>query len=238
MKLNYRDKVLLMVVFVALILVLGIVVFIKPALSKASDASKKLDAQKVTLNALNDQIKADSNLSSIIQDLYTKTMKVANNFYDYQSTYFATATVLKGLKNSNITNDGMTISAYSSSTLKPFTYVSTDLVTDNDSKVDQYNSGITSSVAASTTDSTAAAANTTSTDATAVGETTVGSYIITFNFESSLSDFKKYCESLTTNTQKSMLIESCTIDDVSASKIKGSISLNMMVMKKLSNPLK
>ena len=52
MKLNYRDKMILIVVFVLLIIVAGFMLFIKPAIDECSQASSDLESAKVQLSEL------------------------------------------------------------------------------------------------------------------------------------------------------------------------------------------
>ena len=52
MKLNYRDKMILIVVFVILVLVAGFILFVKPAIDDCSQASDDLEAAKVQLSEL------------------------------------------------------------------------------------------------------------------------------------------------------------------------------------------
>ena len=56
MKLNYRDKMILIVVFVLLIIVAGFMLFIKPAIDECSQASSDLESAKVQLSELEDQV--------------------------------------------------------------------------------------------------------------------------------------------------------------------------------------
>ena len=127
----------------------------------------------------------------------------------------------------------MTISSYGSTVLSPFAYESTATATDFDTKVDEYNN-------ASTTDSSAADANA---DANAAAEDpnaaagqTIGYYSLNIQFKSSLSGFKNFADNLTTNNEKSMVIENVSIENVNESEISGSMTLNMYVLKKLADP--
>ena len=191
MKLNYRDKMILIVVFVLLIIVAGFMLFIKPAIDECSQASSDLESAKVQLSELEDQVDKDKNLAAEIQTLYTSTSQVAANFYDYQVAYKATDKVreLFNVDDVKIKNSNMTISSYGSTVLSPFAYESTATATDFDTKVDEYNN-------ASKTDSSAADANTdANTDANAAdtNETaaqTIGYYSLNIQFKSSLSGFK------------------------------------------------
>ena len=56
MKLNYRDKMILIVVFVLLIVVAGFMLFVKPAIDDCSQASSDLESAKVQLSELDDQV--------------------------------------------------------------------------------------------------------------------------------------------------------------------------------------
>lgn len=237
MKLNYRDKMILIVVFVLLIIVAGFMLFIKPAIDECSQASSDLESAKVQLSELEDQVDKDKNLAAEIQTLYTSTSQVAANFYDYQVAYKATDKVreLFNVDDVKIKNSNMTISSYGSTVLSPFAYESTATATDFDTKVDEYNN-------ASKTDSSAADANTdANTDANAAGtnETaaqTIGYYSLNIQFKSSLSGFKNFADNLTTNNEKSMVIENVNIENVNESEISGSMTLNMYVLKKLADP--
>ena len=235
MKLNYRDKMILIVVFVLLIIVAGFMLFIKPAIDECSQASSDLESAKVQLSELEDQVDKDKNLAAEIQTLYTSTSQVAANFYDYQVAYKATDKVreLFNVDDVKIKNSNMTISSYGSTVLSPFAYESTATATDFDTKVDEYNS-------ASTTDSSAADANA---DANAAAEDpnaaagqTIGYYSLNIQFKSSLSGFKNFADNLTTNNEKSMVIENVSIENVNESEISGSMTLNMYVLKKLADP--
>ena len=237
MKLNYRDKMILIVVFVLLIIVAGFMLFIKPAIDDCSQASSDLESAKVQLSELEDQVDKDKNLAAEIQTLYTSTSQVAANFYDYQVAYKATDKVreLFNVDDVKIKNSNMTISSYGSTVLSPFAYESTATATDFDTKVDEYNN-------ASKTDSSAADANTdANTDANAAdtNETaaqTIGYYSLNIQFKSSLSGFKNFADNLTTNNEKSMVIENVNIENVNESEISGSMTLNMYVLKKLADP--
>ena len=233
MKLNYRDKMILIVVFVLLIIVAGFMLFIKPAIDECSQASGDLESAKVQLSELEDQVDKDKNLAAEIQTLYTSTSQVAANFYDYQVAYKATDKVreLFNVDDVKIKNSNMTISSYGSTVLSPFAYESTATATDFDTKVDEYNN-------ASTTDSSAADANTdaNAADTNETAAQTIGYYSLNIQFKSSLSGFKNFADNLTTNNEKSMVIENVNIENVNESEISGSMTLNMYVLKKLADP--
>ena len=233
MKLNYRDKMILIVVFVLLIIVAGFMLFIKPAIDECSQASSDLESAKVQLSELEDQVDKDKNLAAEIQTLYTSTSQVAANFYDYQVAYKATDKVreLFNVDDVKIKNSNMTISSYGSTVHSPFAYESTATATDFDTKVDEYNN-------ASTTDSSAADANTdaNAADTNETAAQTIGYYSLNIQFKSSLSGFKNFADNLTTNNEKSMVIENVNIENVNESEISGSMTLNMYVLKKLADP--
>lgn len=233
MKLNYRDKMILIVVFVLLVIVAGFMLFVKPAIDECSQASSDLESAKVQLSELEDQVDKDKNLAAEIQTLYTSTSQVAANFYDYQVAYKATDKVreLFNVDDVKIKNSNMTISSYGSTVLSPFAYESTATATDFDTKVDEYNN-------ASTADSSAADANadTNAADPNAAAAQTIGYYSLNIQFKSSLSGFKNFADNLTTNNEKSMVIENVSIENVNESEISGSMTLNMYVLKKLADP--
>lgn len=233
MKLNYRDKMILIVVFVLLVIAAGFMLFVKPAIDECSQASSDLESAKVQLSELEDQVDKDKNLAAEIQTLYTSTSQVAANFYDYQVAYKATDKVreLFNVDDVKIKNSNMTISSYGSTVLSPFAYESTATATDFDTKVDEYNN-------ASKTDSSAADANTdeNAADTNETAAQTIGYYSLNIQFKSSLSGFKNFADNLTTNNEKSMVIQNVNIENVNESEISGSMTLNMYVLKKLADP--
>lgn len=233
MKLNYRDKMILIVVFVLLVIAAGFMLFVKPAIDECSQASSDLESAKVQLSELEDQVDKDKNLAAEIQTLYTSTSQVAANFYDYQAAYKATDKVreLFNVDDVKIKNSNMTISSYGSTVLSPFAYESTATATDFDTKVDEYNN-------ASTTDTSAADANAdaNAADTNETAAQTIGFYSLNIQFKSSLSGFKNFADNLTTNNEKSMVIENVSIENVNESEISGSMTLNMYVLKKLADP--
>lgn len=233
MKLNYRDKMILIVVFVLLIIVAGFMLFIKPAIDECSQASSDLESAKVQLSELEDQVDKDKNLAAEIQTLYTSTSQVAANFYDYQVAYKATDKVreLFNVDDVKIKNSNMTISSYGSTVLSPFAYESTATATDFDTKVNEYNN-------ASTADSSAADANAdaNAADTNETAAQTIGYYSLNIQFKSSLSGFKNFADNLTTNNEKSMVIQNVNIENVNESEISGTMTLNMYVLKKLADP--
>ena len=233
MKLNYRDKMILIVVFVLLIIVAGFMLFIKPAIDECSQASSDLESAKVQLSELEDQVDKDKNLAAEIQTLYTSTSQVAANFYDYQVAYKATDKVreLFNVDDVKIKNSNMTISSYGSTVLSPFAYESTATATDFDTKVDEYNNGSTADSSAADANADANAADTNETAAQ-----TIGYYSLNIQFKSSLSGFKNFADNLTTNNEKSMVIENVSIENVNESEISGSMTLNVYVLKKLADP--
>lgn len=235
MKLNYRDKMILIVVFVLLIIVAGFMLFIKPAIDECSQASSDLESAKVQLSELEDQVDKDKNLAAEIQTLYTSTSQVAANFYDYQVAYKATDKVreLFNVDDVKIKNSNMTISSYGSTVLSPFAYESTATATDFDTKVDEYNNASTADSSASDAN---ADANAAAEDPNAAAGQTIGYYSLNIQFKSSLSGFKNFADNLTTNNEKSMVIENVSIENVNESEISGSMTLNMYVLKKLADP--
>lgn len=235
MKLNYRDKMILIVVFVLLIIVAGFMLFIKPAIDECSQASSDLESAKVQLSELEDQVDKDKNLAAEIQTLYTSTSQVAANFYDYQVAYKATDKVreLFNVDDVKIKNSNMTISSYGSTVLSPFAYESTATATDFDTKVDEYNNASTTDLSAADAN---ADANAAAEDPNAAAGQTIGYYSLNIQFKSSLSGFKNFADNLTTNNEKSMVIENVNIENVNESEISGSMTLNMYVLKKLADP--
>lgn len=233
MKLNYRDKILLTVVIVILVWVAGIMLFIKPAISDVSDASAKLDTQKATLSDLQAQIDADKDLDTRIDTAYSEVTQLSNNFYSYQQTQEATQVVDDLLKTDNIVNEDMTISSYSTMVLKAYAFDVQSATTEMDTKVDDYVNGTTENTDEAADGTTSAAVN-----ANAGNGQSIGAYTISFSFTGTLDDVKNFCTKLKSNPEKTLVIDECSFKfkEDSTTEVEGSMSLSMIVLKKLPTP--
>lgn len=250
MKLNYRDKVILIVLAVLLVLVGGFMLFVKPAMDDCNTASDNLESKKVELADLKEQNKKDTNLKNEIKELKTKTNEVAANFYDYQIGYDANKTVfdLFSAEGVDIVPSSMKITSYSSTVLTPYLYIDKLNPTEMDVKVDEYNEMNQKSADDKTAAKTdAAATNAAAADGTTNPLAAIGCYEVDVTFTSTMDGFKKFSQNITTTREKSMVIKSVTIDDVNGiseedagddtekvGKIEGNMKLQMIVLKKIA----
>ena len=253
MKLNYRDKVILIVLAVLLILVGGFMLFVKPAIDDCNTASDTLESKKVELADLKEKNKKDANLKTEIKEIKAKTTEITDNFYGYQVNYKVqdTLSTLFSADGVDIEPESITLTPYGSTILSPYLYVSDMIYTDIDRSVEQYDklaAGDSSELnSEETTDSTA------DTNATASIQA-IGCYEISCDFNSTYDGFKTFSQNLTTNREKSMVIKNVNIDDVNGTDdegpvdeeeevkkdedevptIHGSMTLQMIVLKKIS----
>ena len=257
MKLNYRDKVILIILAVLLVLVGGIMLFVKPAIDDCNTASDQLEAKKVELADLKAKNKKDANLKSEIADLKTKTNEVAENFYDFQVSYKAVKTVADMFNDDSVQlkPSSLGISTYGSTVLTPYLYTTRTVYTDIDMSVEEYDALAKSKDAKVDTEKAANDAVTsgdTVANATA-GMQVIGCYELAVDFKSSLDGFKTFAQNITTRREKSMVIKNVTIDDVTGIKeegtsgddeekikeneglVHGSMTLQMIVLKKIAD---
>lgn len=221
MKLNYRDKVLLISVLVILVWVAGVMLFIKPAFDDLNDANATYDSKVMELEDKKDQIKADEDLPERVTKAYDEVTTLAGNFYKKLTTDEVSETIDNLLDADNITNDSLSISSYSSVVLSTIVPQSTEV-----------NTEIDNIVSGNASDGDAAAAATT--EDTSV---TVPSYTVSFGFTCKFSDLKSFLDKLTTNNEKSLVVANCTITDVNESEIQGTMSMVLMMMPEIQNPL-
>ena len=244
MKLNYRDKVVLTVVIVVLVWVLGILFFIKPAISDLNTANKNLKSKKVELQTLQDKIEEDKDLPKRISDAYAKVTADSKSFYNYQEAQEATQQVDDLLDKAGLENTDMDISDYQSKLLTPYTYAPTQIKTALDEKHDSY-------TGSSTTDSSSSQASTTNSNdknqqtlvtnkkENGTGDLTIGYYEITFDFKGSVANVKNFCDKLVEKgKERSMIVSELEIKDVRENEVEASMTLQMMVINKLSDPSK
>ncbi|MBR1423148.1 MAG: hypothetical protein IJ571_06895 [Ruminococcus sp.] len=256
MKLNYRDKVVLIVLAVLLILVGGFVLFVKPAIDDCNTASDTLETKKVELADLKEKNKKDANLKTEIKEIKAKTTEITDNFYGYQVNYKVqdTLSTLFSADGVDIEPESITLTPYGSTILSPYLYVSDMIYTDIDRSVEQYDRLAAGDSTAMNDDTTTDASSSTD-SSNAVSIQAIGCYEISCDFNSTYDGFKTFAQNLTTNREKSMVIKDVTIDDVNgksddddedeeeakkdkeeeAPTIHGSMTMQMIVLKKISN---
>lgn len=239
MKLNYRDKVILIGAIVALVWVAGIFLFIKPAVEDVNKAQDTLKNKTAELKDLNDKIEKQKDLPEKIDKAYKELNEVTDKFYSYEDAQSVIEEIDKKLDDADLKNKNATISEYTAMTFSPYRIVDDQQHTTLDKNVDDYKSGKKST----TDDSTAAA--TAAEDAEALvlntnddgtGEIMIGTYDVNLTFTGSKDDIKKFCQNLVSD--KTLLVSNLSIPDVTDSKSESTATLKMIVVKKLEDPNK
>ena len=226
MKLNYRDKVILISLLVILVWVIGVMFFIKPKFEELDDANKEFDAQVLVLNAKKEEIAADEGLEDRVKEAYQNVTNIANNFYGYMTTDEVSTKIDELLDEVKITNDSLSISQYSSATLAYINGTPVEAQTEIDriAKTDiNPAEGVTEVVTP---------------EEAKKGPVTVPAYTVSFGFSSKLEDLKTFFENLRSNNEKSLVVTECTIADINEETITGEMTLCLMMMPRMEDPLK
>lgn len=234
MKLNQRDKIVLIGVLVILIWVCGVMFFIKPAIQSVSEASNTLDSKEIELAELNAQIDEDKNLPQETQDAYDTAKETADVFYDKMPQYDAMHIVQQMLEDKAdgdtqagsdaITNLDLYITEMTVSTLDKYTYNPSTSTT----QIDNIIAGNLSE-------------EDTSADATMdVTGIDISTYGMSFEFECTKKSLLKFITNLQTNSQKSLVITELEIEDVGdneeTTEITGEMSLKFMMVPDIMTP--
>ncbi|MBR1393841.1 MAG: hypothetical protein IJ561_08425 [Ruminococcus sp.] len=227
MKLTYRDKVVLIALVVILVWVIGVMFFIKPKFEELDQANADLDAAVVTLDARKATIKEDEGLEDRVKEAYQNVTKIADNFYDKMTSDEVSTTIDTLLDEDNITNDSLSISSYSQVTLNFINGTPMDLVTEVD-RITAQTAALGQQAVASDTDGSGV---------TLYGPVNVPAYTIAFGFRSDLEDLKTFLDKLLTRNEKSLVVTSCSITDVNADVVEGSMTMVLLMMPRLENPL-
>jgi hypothetical protein len=225
MKLNQRDKIILIGVLVVLIWIAGIMLFIKPAISDVSSASKELDAKEMELSSLQAQIKQDENLPQEVDDAYDEATEIASVFYSKRQQDAAMTEVQSQIDGTSddtkITNTNLYITEMFSNTLERYEYTESSDRTALDDIID-------------------GTADSSSTSTVAVTSTQVNDYTMSFDFECTKKNLLTFIQNIQTNSQKSLVISELTINDVleneDDTEITGSMSLDFMMLRELQDP--
>lgn len=223
MKMSYRDKVILLSIVVIFVWVIGVMFFIKPKFEDLDKANTELDEKILTLNKKQEEIAADEGLEDRVKEAYKNVTNIANNFYDKMTTDEVSTLIDTKLDEVKITNDSMKLSQYSSATLATINASPIEAATEIDRIATK------KLVDNNVVEVTEESSNN--------GPVTVPAYNINFGYNCKLSDLQEFLEKLRTNNQKSLVVTACTIDDINESTISGSMTLVLMMMPRMQNPL-
>ena len=259
MKLNYRDRILLTAVIVILVWVAGVMLFIKPAIENLQDSQAALDDAKVTLSELKERNKKDENLPERIKAAYEEVTKMTETFYSIQENQVASQKIDDLLDENEIKNLDLNITQYTPVTLRPYAYISSEAVTDMDAEVQKY---IEETGAEPITPETADAEAGEKGEAVAA-PVVIGSYGVTLSYKGKIDDVEKFCDKMQESAkEKTMVVQSidykfvAETDDegkpiteevgegdkkvkktkISETDVEGTMTLTMMVIKKLPEP--
>ena len=226
MKLNYRDKVILISLLVILVWVIGVMFFIKPKFEELDTANKEFDAQVLVLNAKKEEIAADEGLEERVKEAYKNVTNIANNFYGKMTTDEVSTKIDELLDEVKITNDSLSISQYGSATLAFINGTPVEAQTEIDR------------IAKTELNTTEGVTEVVTPAETAKGPVTVPAYTVDFGFSCKLEDLKTFFENLRTNNEKSLVVTECTIADINEETITGEMTLCLMMMPRMEDPLK
>lgn len=225
MKLNQRDKILLVGVLVVLIWVVGIMFFIKPAFESVSSANQTLDSKEMELQGLQAQIKEDENLPQEVDDAYKAAIDVANIFYDKMQQHAVATQVQTFLDDYEITNLNLQISGMKAQDFGSYTYEPDIETTTADAMLDSVN---------------AADPETKPVEAVAPINVQVSDYVLSFSYRAQKKNLLEFLNSLPSNTHRSLVVTEMTIADVGENKddteVTGTITMNFMMLPNLPNP--
>ena len=238
MKLSYRDKVILIVLLVIIVWVVGVMFFIKPKFEELDDANKELETQNGILAEKQEVIKKDEGLRERVQEAYNNVIKLADVFYDTKisetenrNTPDVSREIDEMLDKFDIENDRLDISQYSTMVLDKVSSAPQRLVTDLDKIADDIHQ-LGQQIQAA--DGNVATSN----DPKApTGPVSVPAYTVSFGYKCELDNLKKFFDSLRSNTQRSLVVSSCSIADVKADVVTGEITLVLMMMPRIENPI-
>ena len=225
MKLTYRDKVVLITLVVILVWVLGVMFFIKPKFEDLDQANKDYDTAVTELEDKKALIKADEGLEDRVKEAYQESIKVAENFYDKMTSDEVSTQMDNLLDEDGITNDSLSISQYSQATLSYINAVPVQLETDVDRLAQQ----------------SAELGKTASEDIQEVTDDTesvkVPAYTVSFGYSCTLEQLQSFLDKLLTRNEKSLVVTNCTIGDINEEEITGQMTMVLMMMPRLQNPL-
>jgi len=228
MNMNAREKLVLVVVLVIVIWIGGVVVFIKPSIDNVKAAQNTLDQKKIELEEKLDQIEKDKDLKERIRAAYDQAVESGKIFYPRMVQHDA-ATVMQNEFNTDhdegkkqeLNNDSLSVSQISAGTLSKYIYTPTVVNTTLDNIIAQIDpdSGEYASIPSTTS---------------------LTSYRFDTHFIASKEDTITFMENLLSNDQKSMVIDSFSVDDVGNNEDntewESTVSVTMYMIPQLKDP--
>lgn len=232
MKLTYRDKVMLITVLVILVWVIGIFLIIKPAYSTMSTTQSNLSTKETELTTLKNQATEEENLPQTIKKDYDAAVESANYFYPFEDKEVATNKIraLMTTSKRDIEHTTFTIDDYASKSITAYSFSKAEV----DDSLTPYVDQVTNASVA-TTDTTST--NATATPVSTAAISAIGCYTITTDFKCSFTELTDFIDDLQTTDQKSLIIDSCEITDITADTIEGNLSFTYYMAPTLVNPL-
>ena len=205
--------------------------FIKPKFEELDTANKEYDEQVTLLNKKKDEIKQDEGLKEKVNTAYNEVVALADNFYDKMTTDEVSTTIDNILDEDEITNANLNISQYSQVTLAYIDNSPQAISTDVDR--------IASESQKLGVDTAAEDENASDEENAALsqGPVLVPAYTIDFNYSCELENLQSFLDKLLTRNQKSLVVTSCSITDINEDVIEGSMTLVLMMMPRMANPL-
>ena len=86
-KLSYRDRVIVLVVLVAAIIVVGVVMFISPKLDDISSADESLEYTKTQWYELETKLNQVDTITERVQTKYDECVEIGSLFVDIKRAY-------------------------------------------------------------------------------------------------------------------------------------------------------
>lgn len=122
MKLTTRDKVLLFIVLVALIIGCGYTWVIKPKMDGLDNAKTNLESAETELQELKNRLKVEENLDDEINSAYKEAEKAAELFFQYMEPQKLDEYIKGVLDTNKVLIDGLIISDYTISSVDYYSY--------------------------------------------------------------------------------------------------------------------
>lgn len=227
MKLNQRDKLILIGVLVIIIWIAGVILFIKPAIEAVNTASETLDSKEMELNELTQQVEDEKNLPDEVDAAYEKSQEVASIFYPRMPQYQAMTEVQSQLdvnKDSaeqEIDNLNLSISPLAGITIQRYVFDPYTSNTELDTLIDSLG--------------TDPNAQTQTVDQVQIGA--LNNYSMSFTFRAKKGDLLTFLDNLNTNSHRSLVVNSLSIGDVGENtddtEFDGSMQLDFIMAREM-----
>ncbi|MFT3951354.1 MAG: type II secretion system protein GspM [Oscillospiraceae bacterium] len=242
MKLTKRDRTLLLIVIVGVMLAVGYMMFVSPAIKAYKASQKSYDSEQTQKAELESQVNAGANLKNDVNDAYQNALNEVKSFYPLMESYEVDGLIKdlfqRASKDSTLTiANNIEISDIAVAAVP--VYLSGNAVIEIPLESDADIADDSSKADSSTADSASSKKDTKDKEDE---ELMLACYTITVGYTGSYEEVINFATNLTTKTEQSLILTNITINEInstdaqSSDEVNGAMTFTLYMIPQIKNP--